>query len=129
MSWSDCGTDDAGRPIGYGHAATCDQEGCDVPIDRGLAYCCGNMHGGGAHGCGGYFCPVHLRVAKHADGSLQGVCPECLESGVWDDEDEGPCPDGQHKWVGRRMGGSPDTAEAAERVAYCDRCGVEKTDD
>jgi hypothetical protein len=30
-----------------------------------------------------------------------------------------------HVWVGRQMGGSPDTAEAYEWIEYCDLCGME----
>jgi hypothetical protein len=44
-------------------------------------------------------------------------------------DDEGPCPDGQHRWVGKQMGGSPDMAESYEWVEYCDICGVENTED
>ncbi len=44
-------------------------------------------------------------------------------------DDEGPCPDGQHKWVGRQTGGSPDMAESYEWVEYCDVCGVENHGD
>jgi hypothetical protein len=44
-------------------------------------------------------------------------------------DDEGPCPDGQHRWVGKRMGGPPDMAESCEWVEYCDVCGVENTGD
>lgn len=35
MGWANCGTDDLGRPIGYAHAATCDEPGCSKEIDRG----------------------------------------------------------------------------------------------
>ena len=68
MGWSDCGTDDEGRPIGYGFAATCDHPECDAKIDRGLAYVCGGMHGGEpvyneagefVTTCGRYFCEEH----------------------------------------------------------------------
>lgn len=44
-------------------------------------------------------------------------------------EDDGPCPPGQHHWVGRQMGGSPDMVESYEWVAYCDVCGAEKMGD
>lgn len=35
------------------------------------------------------------------------------------------CPPGTHKWTGKQTGGSPDTAEAAEWISFCDVCGVE----
>lgn len=58
MGWAHCGTDDLDRQIGYGVAAVCDAEGCDIWIDRGLGYVCGTMHGGEG-GCGRYFCEAH----------------------------------------------------------------------
>jgi len=80
MGWGCCGTDDLGREIGYSIPASCDHPGCDTTIHRGLAYCCGGMHGGQGHhdekldvwlGCGGYFCYDHLS----ASGNL---CPSCM---------------------------------------------------
>lgn len=59
MGWAYCGTDYYGREIGYGIPATCDRRGCDVEIDRGLAYVCGEMHHGpfdDEPGCGRYYC-------------------------------------------------------------------------
>lgn len=44
----------------------------------------------------------------------------------YSDEDSAPCPDGQHRWKGQRMGGSPDMAESYEWVEYCDVCGIER---
>lgn len=49
-----------GREVGYSIEAECDQDGCTARINRGLAYCCGDMHGGTEHGCGRYFCTEHL---------------------------------------------------------------------
>jgi len=78
MGWSDCGTDSNGRPIGYGHPATCDEPGCDAKIDRGLSYACGGMHGGQDTQddwcCEGYFCPKHL----YFSGKVQ-LCAQCLK--------------------------------------------------
>lgn len=37
-------------------------------------------------------------------------------------ESLGVCP---HKWVTRRMGGSPSDAGSDERVTYCELCGSE----
>lgn len=84
MGWAFCGTDRNGREIGYGISATCDHEGCEKEIDRGLAYACGDMHGEDMYWCHRYFCPDHL---KHrgwpeplADGSESGtVCFGCAE--------------------------------------------------
>jgi len=99
MGWANCGFDSKGRPIGYAHAATCDHPGCDVKIDRGLAYACGQMHGeGGAkydEGCEGYFCPAHLYCTRRgqlcgACASALGKCPTC--DGECVDEDGNDCP-------------------------------------
>lgn len=61
MGWSNCGLDSNGRPIGYVFAATCDFEGCEAKIDRGLGYACGGMHGEDdpPGSCEGYFCGKH----------------------------------------------------------------------
>jgi hypothetical protein len=90
MGWSYCGTDEDGRDIGYGISATCDHPGCETKIDRGLSYCCGDMHGGdldeentGTEAvlyqcCGRYFCPEHLATWW---GPEQGhnACRPCIE--------------------------------------------------
>lgn len=77
MGWANCGDDSKGRPIGYARAATCDHPGCDKPIDRGLAYACGGMHGEEDYSCEGYFCPEHLVFAELPDGECKSLCPEC----------------------------------------------------
>jgi hypothetical protein len=77
MGWSDCGTLN-GRRIGYSISATCDKKGCKTKIDRGLAFVCGNMHGGGEHGCGGYFCEDHL-ACGYGYGIHGFFCSECGE--------------------------------------------------
>lgn len=64
MGWADCGFDSKNRPIGYIHSATCDHEGCEKEIDRGLAYACGGGHLGGADFCEDYFCYEHLLMGK-----------------------------------------------------------------
>lgn len=54
------------RPVGYAVEAKCDKRGCKTRIDRGLAYCCGSMHGGDHDdGCGGYYCLEHITPSKH----------------------------------------------------------------
>lgn len=65
MGWAHCGTDDLGREIGYGVAATCDFPGCTAEIDRGLGYVCGPMHGCCEWGCGRYFCDSHIDQLTH----------------------------------------------------------------
>lgn len=92
MGWANCGTDSKGRPIGYAHEGTCDASGCNAPIDRGLAYACGEMHGEGHIDtdstpvtCEGYFCTAHQEIVevlyrrhKHdGDTVMLIVCPEC----------------------------------------------------
>jgi hypothetical protein len=87
MSWSDCGKDSQGRPIGYAHAATCDHPGCNKEIDRGLSYACGGMHGNTEIGCEKYFCEDHLEFTVEHDGSFDRVCQGCMAqlttSGDW----------------------------------------------
>jgi hypothetical protein len=63
-----------GRKVGYSVAAKCDKRGCKTKIDRGLAYCCGDMHGGDDKHCGGYFCYEHL---TYADGVQGQICVDC----------------------------------------------------
>lgn len=80
MGWSH-GYNAEGREVGYAVEAVCDEDGCDVKIDRGLYYCCGDMHGGGEYGCGRYFCGGHLFFAA-PEGTVCGecaknYCPEC----------------------------------------------------
>jgi hypothetical protein len=65
----------AGRMVGYAVEATCDLEGCEEKIDRGLAYVCGSMHDGGEYGCGDYFCPAHIFF----NASDEQLCQACLD--------------------------------------------------
>ena len=67
-----------GRKVGYAVRATCDKRGCKEKIDRGLAYVCGPMHGGGDGFCGRYFCYAHLVMA--AEGQLCEECYAAIES-------------------------------------------------
>jgi hypothetical protein len=67
-----------GREIGYNILAECDQDDCDRPIDRGLAFVCGGMHDGGDHGCGGYFCSRHLFFSS-IDTRYVPLCAACTE--------------------------------------------------
>lgn len=87
MGWGDCGFDSKGHPIGYVFSATCDHDGCNKEIDRGLSYTCGGMHGETEFGCEKYFCDGHLRNFVDDDGDLIRVCDSCakelLDSGEW----------------------------------------------
>jgi hypothetical protein len=78
MGWAFCGQDEDGRDIGYGVLATCDEPGCTAGIDRGLAYVCGGMHGGGEDGCGQYFCGKHLKYG-YDKGQLCAACSRRFE--------------------------------------------------
>lgn len=65
MGWAHCGQDSEGREIGYGVEAVCDHPDCDVIIDRGMSYACGDTHGDGDNTvdytyCEKYFCSAHL---------------------------------------------------------------------
>lgn len=84
-----------GREVGYSVSASCDQDGCEEKIDRGLAYCCGGMHGGAEDGCGRYFCGEHLLFGGHeapnGESPLHGLCAGCL--GRWEAEHPDPDPD------------------------------------
>lgn len=92
MSWSDCGTDSQGRPIGYVHPATCDHPGCDAKIDRGLSYACGGMHGEDEVSCEKYFCEAHLAYTVDTDDHMLHVCAECAAmlkaEGEWVEDEE-----------------------------------------
>ena len=78
MGWGNCGKDSKGRPIGYAHEGTCDHDGCEVEIDRGLAFACGGMHGDDECGCEGYFCSDHMVYIEPPEEHCRGpVCQEC----------------------------------------------------
>jgi hypothetical protein len=63
------------RDIGYGVPAYCDQPGCDVVIDRGLSYVCGNAPYGGERGCGLFFCGEHMRAACLCERCIKNASP------------------------------------------------------
>lgn len=93
MGWANCGDDSNGRPIGYAHEGTCDQEGCDEKIVRGLAFVCGQMHGSDEVSCEKYFCGKHKANYVMSPSIETQVCDECaktlINSGDWVlDEDE-----------------------------------------
>jgi hypothetical protein len=68
MGWSLGYDGDWERDIGYGVPAYCDHPDCNERIDRGLSYVCG-----GEHGCGLYFCWMHLHEADHGQ-----QCERCI---------------------------------------------------
>jgi hypothetical protein len=70
MSWSIGKDPNRDRDVGYGVPAYCDHPQCWAEIDRGLAYCCGDYHGGDEKGCGLYFCAHHL-------SAFGNLCPKC----------------------------------------------------
>lgn len=88
MGWANCGEDSKGRSIGYAHEATCDHEGCQEKIDRGLSWICGRyMHGVCDWSCERYFCDSHvnepdlpssLLAMMHAD-DVWSVCFQCCQ--------------------------------------------------
>lgn len=77
MGWGS-GVNEKGREVGYNIAATCDLDGCEKDIDRGLAYVCGGMHDGGDYGCGDYFCGEHLFMPSR-DGIGAFLCDACCQ--------------------------------------------------
>lgn len=74
-----------GREAGYGVESRCDATGCDVTIDRGLEFLCGQNPTGHKDddepGCGNYFCEDH-RSAHDCTN------PEC---GIWDADEQSSC--------------------------------------
>lgn len=75
-----------GRQVGYTWRAKCDWPGCGTMIDRGLAYCCGGMHGDNECGCGNYFCAEHRKGVRreYSPASPRGyryveVCNDCAK--------------------------------------------------
>lgn len=87
MGWGS-GFNLEGREVGYLIDATCDLDGCDTEIDRGLAYVCGGMHDGGEHGCGRYFCAQHLGYGNNAPQPVQ-LCDACANEIDEEDDDDG----------------------------------------
>lgn len=79
MGWASCGTDSEGRPIGYGYEGTCDHDGCEEEIDRGLSYVCGEMHGEDEYSCEKYFCNKHHLNCIKVDNAYYNLCDPCFE--------------------------------------------------
>lgn len=58
---------------GYSVETVCEKDGCETPIDRGLAYLCGKTPGGDEHGCGGYFCGQHLYGGQQCEACSEAA--------------------------------------------------------
>lgn len=80
-------------PAGYTVDDTCNQDGCEVQIDRGLAHLCGDQPGSPSEGgCGRWFCAQHMVMPPEEVGHLTGAgfCPGCMAEyeaenpGCWD---------------------------------------------
>jgi hypothetical protein len=66
---------------GYSVEAECDKEGCNDPIDRGLAFLCGQTPGGDEYGCGFYFCAQHM----NGDQLCEACSEKAAEENTWTD--------------------------------------------
>jgi len=79
-----------GRAAGYGVEDVCNRDDCNVKIDRGMAYLCGDAPDGhraeDQPGCGRYFCDPHL-----ADHDCPN--PEC---GTYNEDESKICLLAQH---------------------------------
>lgn len=81
MGWAH-GTTTDGREVGYAVEATCEADGCDEPIDRGLAYACGGWHDPTPYSCGHHFCAAHLTIVDldsdlGVELTVGQLCPSC----------------------------------------------------
>lgn len=70
-----------GMERGYSVEDICNKEGCEVEIDRGLAYLCGQSPYQDSDNCARYFCASHLVYT--AQGQR---CHECAAL-IPEDED------------------------------------------
>jgi hypothetical protein len=118
MSWA-IGFDSRwDRDIGYAVPAACDHPGCGAAIDRGLSFVCGGGPYGGEHGCGLYFCGVHLLAVivslpesrAVSAGSTCQLCERCAHHLP----PFGPAPD-TREWIAWKLA---DDSWAAWRDAH-----------
>lgn len=81
------------RWAGYGVPAICDNPSCDIEINRGFSYLCGESpmddnpgehRGGDCMGCGLYFCPGH-RYGDHQNFEPKGDTNDWVEWILTDD--------------------------------------------
>lgn len=75
-----------GKPVGYSVPDVCNHPECDVAIDRGLSYACGDMPGGG-QGCDGFFCSKHLVMTGLS--LPRQLCAACMKDLRKQLDDEG----------------------------------------
>lgn len=71
-----------GKECGYSVEDVCNEEGCQEPINRGLAYACGGSPGEMDDHCGGYFCYEHLFFVAgeyRPTGEPGSLCLRCLD--------------------------------------------------
>lgn len=69
-----------GKEVGYTVTATCEHEGCDCEIDRGLSDACGGMSGEDEYSCDGFFCEEHLQnYLLTLQEDYIRVCDKCKE--------------------------------------------------
>lgn len=69
-----------GKECGYLVEAVCEAEGCQIEIDRGLAYACGGEPGEDADFCNGYFCLQHLYFTLEDIAGSGLRCGNCIAS-------------------------------------------------
>lgn len=88
MGYSECGWNaELGVWMGYAIEGVCMQDHCEVKIDHGLGYVCGNFHGETEHGCGKYMCEKHLLYTgtpgdnwpedRYGGGKNYQLCIDC----------------------------------------------------
>lgn len=113
MGWGS-GVNYEGREIGYTREGVCETEGCDVKIDLGLGYCCGELLGvSGEEGCGHYFCGDHLFYTP-----LGQRCPPCA-----DEDEKTHCGECGHLWEFHSDAGC-DQPSNSDELGVC-RCAME----
>ena len=70
-----------GKECGYLVEAVCEEPDCEVAIDRGLPYACGDEPGESDWWCDGYFCFNHLvRVGCPLRDRFVQACQRCADA-------------------------------------------------
>ena len=64
-------------------------------------------------------------LVKHVTRTSWGIGVNMIPASWMNDPE--PCE--KHVWVSQRMGGDPTEAGSAERVTYCEVCGIEPDDE
>ena len=79
MGWATCGWNDEWQVwMGYAEDGISMENGCDVKINHGLGYVCGDMHEGDEYGCGRYMCEEHLSYGDISPDECKQLCAECV---------------------------------------------------